>query len=237
MSIAENIARVTERIAAAACRAGRQPEDITLVAVSKTFGADAIAEAYRAGLRTFGENRVQEFAEKAPHLRELGILDSGEWRMIGHLQSNKAGKAVELFNAVDSVDSVHLAERLSASAEKLGRTLAVLIEINIAGEEQKSGVAQDSPVLDALLAAAPRLTNIRILGLMTVPPWSEDAEASRPYFRRLRELRDQIAARHLPAVAMDVLSMGMSNDFEVAIAEGATHVRIGTAIFGKRTKL
>jgi len=232
--IANNIAQVQERITRAAWRTGRSPGEITLVAVTKTFPTEVIADAYAAGLRIFGENRVQEFAGKAPRLAKLGV--SAEWHMIGHLQSNKAAKAAELFHAVDSLDSVALAEKLNSAAEKLDRTLDALIEVNIGGEEQKSGVSPDSAELEQLLTAAPRLSNLRVRGLMTVPPWSEDAEASRPYFRQLRELRDQIAARRLPGLAMDVLSMGMSNDFEVAIAEGSTCVRVGTAIFGKRPK-
>jgi len=232
--IANNIAQVQERITRAAWRTGRSPGEITLVAVTKTFPTEVIADAYSAGLRIFGENRVQEFAGKAPRLHELGV--SAEWHMIGHLQSNKAAKAAELFHAVDSLDSVALAEKLNSAADKLDRSLDALIEVNIGGEEQKSGVSPDSAELEQLLTAAPRLSKLRVRGLMTVPPWSEDAEASRPYFRQLRELRDQIAARRLPGIAMDVLSMGMSNDFEVAIEEGSTCVRVGTAIFGARPK-
>lgn len=236
MDIAENIARVRQRIADAARRAGRPEDAITLLAVSKTFPAEAIAAAHAAGVEVFGENRVQEFGEKVARLRELGVYDHARWHMIGHLQSNKAARAAELFTAVDSVDSLHLAEKLNAAAGKLGRTLDVLIEINIAGEAQKSGIAAEAAELEALLEAAPRLAHLRVRGLMTVPPWSADAEASRPYFRQLRALRDHLAARRLPGVAMEVLSMGMSNDFEVAIEEGATSVRVGTAIFGRRVK-
>ena len=156
--------------------------------------------------------------------------------MIGHLQSNKAAKAAELFNAVDSVDSLRLAEKLNAATQKGNKRLSVLIEINVGGEAAKSGVAPDSPELEQLLAAAPQLTALQFCGLMTIPPFTEDPQQARPYFRRLRELRDQIAARHLPAVNLNVLSMGMSHDFEVAIEEGATCVRIGTAIFGARPK-
>ncbi len=155
--------------------------------------------------------------------------------MIGHLQSNKAGKAAEIFHAIDSLDSVKLAERLNAAAEKLGKTLDVLIEINVGGEAAKSGIAPDSPELENILAAAPEWKHLRIRGLMTVPPFTEDPEGARPYFRQLRELRDGLAARNLPAVKLDVLSMGMSHDFEVAIEEGSTCVRLGTAIFGTRT--
>ena len=203
------------------------------MAVSKTHPPERIREAYAAGLRLFGENRVQEFAGKAAALADLA---GAEWHMIGHLQTNKAGKAAELFGAVDSVDSVKLAEKLDAAARSLGKKLAVLIEINVGGEAAKSGVAPDSPELEELLLAAPRLEALEFRGLMTVPPFTDDPEGARPYFRKLRELRDAIAARKLPAVGMDVLSMGMSHDFEVAIEEGSTCVRVGTAIFGERTK-
>ena len=233
MSIAENIARVRERIAAAARRAGRNPDDITLMGVSKTFPPESIREAYAAGLRVFGENRVQEFAGKVDSLRDLR---DAEWHLIGHLQTNKASKAAELFDAVDSVDSVRMAEKLNLSAASVGKTLAILIEINVGGETAKSGVAPDSDELERILQGAPRWGDLKILGLMTVPPYTEDPEGSRAYFRRLRLIRDGIAARGLPKIGMEVLSMGMSHDFEVAIEEGATCVRVGTAIFGRRTR-
>jgi PLP dependent protein len=238
MSIAENIAQAQERIAAAARRAGRTPEEITLMAVSKTFSVERIREAYAAGLRVFGENRVQEFAAKADALRDLHDV---EWHLIGHLQTNKAPKAIALFDSVDSVDSVRLAEKLNTFAESAGNTLSVLIEINVGGEDAKSGVAlrsgeQDPVELEQILQAASRLGNLKIRGLMTVPPYTEDPEGSRSYFRRLRQIRDRIAARKLPRIEMDTLSMGMSHDFEVAIEEGATCVRVGTAIFGERAK-
>jgi pyridoxal phosphate enzyme (YggS family) len=233
MSVAENIARVRDRIAAAAKRAGCDPDEITLMGVSKTFPVASIVEAYAAGLRLFGENRVQEFAAKASAVRKL---PDAEWHMIGHLQTNKAAKAAELFDAVDSVDSVRMAEKLNASAEGLGKTLSVLIEINVGGEEAKSGVAPDSDELDQLLLGAPRWPSLKILGLMTVPPYADDPKGSRPYFQQLRETRDEIAARRLPNIVTEVLSMGMSHDFEVAIEEGATCVRVGTAIFGERTQ-
>ncbi len=233
MSIAENIARVRERVEAAARRAGRDPASVTLMAVSKTVPAPVVREAYAAGLRVFGENRVQEFSGKAGELRDLV---QAEWHLIGHLQSNKASKAAELFSAVDSVDSLRLAEKLNSAAEKLGRRLPVLIEVNVGGEAAKSGVAPDSAELEELLRGADRLPSLAFQGLMTVPPWSEEAEPARPYFRQLRQLRDRIAARQLPAVGMDALSMGMSHDFEVAIEEGSTCVRVGTAIFGARKK-
>jgi pyridoxal phosphate enzyme (YggS family) len=236
MSIAENIAQVLERIAAASLRANRNSNGITLMGVSKTFPAERIREAYAAGLRVFGENRVQEFAGKANALRDLR---DAEWHLIGHLQTNKAAKAAELFDAVDAVDSVRMAEKLNAFAESGGKTLSVLIEINVGGEKEKSGVAlysdkSGSDELERILQGAPRWSNLRIDGLMTVPPYTENPEGSRPYFRQLRQIRDSIAARGLPGVGTAVLSMGMSHDFEVAIEEGATCVRVGTAIFGER---
>jgi PLP dependent protein len=231
VSISENIARIQEQIAAAANRAGRPQEGIALMAVTKTHPAEKIREAYEAGLRLFGENRVQEFAGKAA---DLANLAGAEWHMIGHLQTNKAGKAVELFGAVDSVDSVKLGEKLNAAAQSVGKKLPVLIEINIGGEEAKSGVAEDSAELEDLLQAASRLESLSFRGLMTVPPFTDDPEGARAYFRKVRKLRDKIAARKLPAISMDELSMGMSHDFGVAIEEGSTCVRVGTAIFGER---
>jgi pyridoxal phosphate enzyme (YggS family) len=233
MSISANISSVQERITAAARRAGRNLDDVILMAVSKTQPPERINEAYGAGLRIFGENRVQEFAGKAQALRDL---NAAEWHMIGHLQTNKAAKTAELFRAVDSVDSLKLAEKLDAAARTLGRKLDVLIEINVGGEAAKTGVTSDSPALDELLIAAPRLEALVFRGLMTVPPFTRDPQGARPYFRKLRELRDRIAARKLPAVGMDQLSMGMSHDFEVAIEEGSTGVRVGTLIFGERTR-
>jgi pyridoxal phosphate enzyme (YggS family) len=234
MSIAENIARVQERIAAAAQRAGRNPDEITLMGVSKTFPVESIREAYAAGLRVFGENRVQEFAGKADALRDLS---DAEWHLIGHLQTNKAAKAAELFDAVDSVDSVRMAEKLNAFAESSGKTLSVLIEINVGGEQAKSGIAPAAHELEQILQGAPQWGNLKIHGLMAVPPYTEDPEGSRAYFRQLRQIRDRIAVRALPKIGMAVLSMGMSHDFEVAIEEGASCVRVGTAIFGVRAKL
>jgi PLP dependent protein len=233
MSIAKNLAEVRERIAVAARHSGRRPEDIALMAVSKTFPAERIREAYDAGQRLFGENRVQEFATKIDALR--GLRDA-EWHLIGHLQTNKAAKAAELFGGIDSVDSLRLAQKLDASAQQLGKKLTVLIEINVGGEAAKSGVAPESRELDQLLLAAPELEYLDFRGVMTVPPFTDDPFEARPYFRKLREFRDQIAVRRLPAVDMHVLSMGMSHDFDVAIEEGSTCVRVGTAIFGERTR-
>lgn len=234
MSIADNLSQIRERIAKAAVRAGRTPEEITLMAVSKTFPAERIEEAYAAGQRIFGENRVQEFEDKSPALRKL---EGAQFHLIGHLQSNKAAKAAELFGCIDTVDSVRLAKRLNDAAGRLQRKLPVLIEINSGGEEQKSGVAPVSLELEQLLTAAPEFQHLRICGLMTIPPWSEESEHARPFFRMLRQIREDLAKRNLPCVGLDVLSMGMSHDFEVAIEEGSNQVRIGTAIFGRRTKL
>ena len=234
MSVSENIAAIQERIAAAARRAGRRSEDIALMAVTKTHPPERIREAHAAGLRLFGENRVQEFAGKAAALADLA---GAEWHMIGHLQTNKASKAAELFSAVDSLDSMKLAEKLDAAARGSNKKLSVLIEINVGGEAAKSGAAPDSRELEELLLAAPRLEALEFRGLMTVPPFTDDPEGARPYFRKLRALRDAISARKLPGIAMHMLSMGMSHDFEVAIEEGSTCIRVGTAIFGERAKV
>jgi pyridoxal phosphate enzyme (YggS family) len=233
MTIASNLATIRERIDRATARAGRNPGDVALMAVSKTQPATNIIEAYHAGQRLFGENRVQEFADKFP---ALSALADAKFHMIGHLQSNKTAKAAEIFHAVDSIDSAKLALRLNDAAEKLGKTLDILIEINIGGEQAKSGIAPDDPELESILKGAPNWPHLRIRGLMTVPPYTEDPEGARPYFRKLRELRDRLAARQLPSVNLDALSMGMSHDFEVAIEEGSNCVRIGTAIFGTRPK-
>ena len=231
MTIASNLAAIRDRIAQAAQRAKRNPADIALMAVSKTQPAANIIEAYAAGQRLFGENRVQEFADKFPQLADL---HEAELHMIGHLQSNKTAKAAEIFHAVDSIDSAKLAQRLNDAAQQLGKSVDVLIEINIGGEQAKSGIAPNSPELESVLTQAPNWKCLHIRGLMTVPPFTEDPEGARPHFRQLRELRDRLAERNLPSVTLDVLSMGMSHDFEVAIAEGSTCVRIGTAIFGTR---
>lgn len=203
------------------------------MAVTKTHPPEHIREAYEAGIKLFGENRVQEFAGKAEALRDL---KNAEWHMIGHLQSNKAAKAAELFGAVQSVDSLRLAQRLNAAAQELGKKPTVLVEINVGGEAAKSGIAIGSEELQEILQAAPGLEHLEFRGLMTVPTFTEDPEQARPYFRKLCQLRDAIASRKLPAVRMDVLSMGMSHDFEVAIEEGSTCVRVGTAIFGERPR-
>ena len=233
MSVVENVAEVQERIAKAARRAGRDPVDISLMGVSKTVPPDAIREVYAAGVRLFGESKVQEFAGKVGALSDLR---DAQWHMIGHLQSNKAAKAAELFSAVDSVDSLRLAEKLNSAAGQLGKKFDVLIEINVGGETAKTGVAPDSRELVEILQGASCLDNLQFRGLMTVPPFTDDPQGTRLFFRKLRELRDQIAARRLPSLGMDVLSMGMSHDFAVAIEEGSTCVRVGTAIFGERQR-
>ena len=231
MSVAENIARIRERIADAARHAGRKPEEIALLAVSKTFPPELIREAHAAGQRLFGESRIQEFAAKADRLRDLADVN---WHMIGHLQSNKTAKAAQLFSAIDSIDSLRLTRRLNESAREQGKQLPVLIEINVGGEAAKSGLAADSAELEQILRAAPQFEHLEIRGLMTVPPFGEDPAEARPFFRKLRQLQARIAERHLAQVSMDALSMGMSHDFEVAIEEGSTCVRVGTAIFGER---
>jgi pyridoxal phosphate enzyme (YggS family) len=231
MSTAENISRVRERVVATAQRSGRRPEEINLMAVTKTVSPPRILEAYDSGIRLFGENRIQEVAGKIETLRSLR---DAEWHMIGHLQTNKATKAAELFGHIDSVDSVRLARKLNTAALELGKKLPVLIEINIGGEEAKSGVAPDSAELQELLNSAPDLSFLEFRGMMTVPPFSKSPEESRPYFCKMRELFHQIGRRRLAAFHFEVLSMGMSHDFEVAIEEGSTCVRIGTAIFGER---
>jgi pyridoxal phosphate enzyme (YggS family) len=231
MPISERIARVRQRMEDAAKRAGRNASDVTLMGVTKTQPSEVIREAYQAGLRVFGENRVQEFQEKSELIADL---HGAEWRLIGHLQSNKAAKAAGLFNGVDSVDSLRLAEKLNEAAQKLGHRLQILIEVNIGGEEAKSGVAPVSREFEELLRAAPRLESLEFRGLMTVPPFLQNSEDVRPFFRTLRGIRDELATRKMPRVGIDVLSMGMSHDFEIAIEEGSTCVRVGTAIFGAR---
>jgi pyridoxal phosphate enzyme (YggS family) len=235
MPVAENIARVRERMKAAATRAGRNVDEVSLMAVTKTVSPELIRAAYQAGLQVFGENRVQEFAEKVDSLRDLS---NAEWHMIGHLQTNKAAKAAELFAAVDSIDSLRLAQKLnSAAQQQTAKRLEVLIEINVGGEVAKTGVAPESPDLEEILQSVPSLHHLEIRGLMTIPPFTNDPQESRPYFRRLRELQKQISDRALTGVSMNVLSMGMSHDFEIAVEEGSTCVRLGTAIFGERRML
>lgn len=226
MSIAENIARLKDEIARACAKAGRNLADVELMAVSKVHPAEAILEAYAAGQRLFGENRVQEFQEKSPHVTGL---QGARFHLIGPLQSNKTNKAAELFDAIDAVDSLKIAQRLDNAAKPLSKKLPILIEVKLSHEESKHGIAPAE--LHSLLDAMSDLEQVKAVGLMTVPPWSEDAETARPYFRELRRLRDEAQKQHS---ALTQLSMGMSNDFAVAIEEGSTCVRVGTAIFGKR---
>jgi len=230
-SIRENLLRVQERICATAQRAGRQAEEITLIGVSKTHPADSIREAYAAGLRHFGENRVQEWEGKQSGIQGLRAA----WHLIGHLQSNKAAKAAKLFDSIDSVDNFVLAQKLNKVRDetKEAARLRVLIEVHIAKEEAKSGAEiEELPVLAEQVAALPMLD---LAGLMCVPPFAENAEEARPYFAQLRELRDGLEKRI--GRGLTVLSMGMSHDFEVAIEEGATEIRVGTALFGARPTL
>jgi pyridoxal phosphate enzyme (YggS family) len=227
--IRANLFRVHERIAAAARKAGRRREEITLIGIAKTQPAEAIRAAYEAGLRHFGENRVQEWEGKRGALGDL----QATWHLVGHLQSNKATRAAGLFHSVDSVDDFALAQRLDRARDRqnAGRKLRVLLEVRVEEEESKSGVkvGEVGEVAEEVVA----LSHLELAGVMCIPPFLEDTEQVRPYFHRLRELRDSLAdkiGRELP-----VLSMGMSHDFEVAIEEGATEVRVGTAIFGSRT--
>lgn len=229
--IATNIAQIRERIAAACGRANRAPDDVQLMAVSKMHPAAALLEAAAAGITLFGENRVQEFATKK---LELTSLTGVTVCMIGHLQTNKARRAAELFDQVHSVDSLAVAEKLNESATSVNKRLPVLLEIKLSHEAAKTGLLPGSPDLEALLDRLPNLPALELRGLMTVPPWDENEEAARPYFRQLHELRDKLAQQH-PRLNFEDLSMGMTNDFEVAIEEGSTIVRVGTAIFGKRS--
>ena len=226
--IASNLAEIRERIARSAARAGRAVEDITLVAVSKTFPPEAIRSAFELGLRQFGENRVQEWESKRAAVADLDAT----WHLIGHLQSNKARRAASLFNRVDSVDSLALAQKLDAAAASEAKRLQVLIEVHQGGEETKSGVPEAD--LPALAGNIVQLQNLELLGLMTIPPYFDKPEQVRPYFQKLRTLRDQVCLQI--GMPLNALSMGMSHDFEIAIEEGATEIRVGTALFGERSK-
>jgi len=230
--IAANLRQIHNRIADACARAHRSPAEVALMAVSKMQPTQAILEAHAAGQRLFGENRVQEFASKHSQLQPSWPLALGPWpsfHLIGPLQNNKTAKAAELFHAIDTIDSLKTAARLNDAAAALRKTLPILIEVKLSPEETKHGLEPEN--LPAFLAALAPFTHLRLSGLMTVPPWNEDAETARPYFQHLRRLRDENIAAH-PTLTQ--LSMGMSNDFAVAIEEGSTTIRIGTAIFGKR---
>jgi pyridoxal phosphate enzyme (YggS family) len=238
-AIAANFERIRERIRLAADRAGRRAEDVTIVAVSKTFPFEAIRAAYDAGLRHFGENRVQEWESKQPRVADLDAT----WHLIGHLQGNKARRTASLFDRVDSVDSLAIAQKLDSAfvgdrtsetdevkTEDRGKRLQVLIEVRLSDEASKSGTADSD--LPSLAEGVAKLAHLRLLGLMTIPPFLDDPERVRPYFSKLRELRDDLAQRL--GCPLPVLSMGMSHDFDVAIEEEATEIRVGTALFGER---
>ena len=221
----ERVDAVVARIEAACRRVGRAPDTVQLVAVAKTYGPEAVAEVARCGLDVIGESRVQEARQKQP------LCPSGlSWHMIGHLQRNKVREAVHLFDMFHGIDSLPLLERLEAMADEAGRRVTACLEVNVSGEAVKHGFAPDA--VPAALATAAGLRRVEVMGLMTIPPFNPDPEAARPYFRRLRELRDAWAADS--GLALDALSMGMSGDFEVAIEEGATWVRVGAALFGPR---
>jgi PLP dependent protein len=231
MSVASNLQRIHNEIVDACARAHRRPEDVALMAVSKVHPAEAILEAHPAGQRLFGENRVQEFAAKRLALPDpCSLIPVPCFHLIGPLQNNKTARAAELFQAIDTLDSLKTAERLHTAASALGKTLPVLIEVKLSPEDTKHGLAPEA--LPTFLDALQPLTSLSVRGLMTVPPWIEDPETARPYFQRLRRLRDENQPRHS---GLTELSMGMSNDFRVAIEEGSTTIRLGTAIFGQRT--
>ena len=226
MSIADNLVQIEDAVGAACRRSGRPRSEVSLMAVSKVHPVEAILEAHTAGQRLFGENRVQEFAGKSA---AVASLPGVQFHLIGPLQSNKTAKAAELFHSVDTVNSLKTAQRLDTAAAALGKRLPILIEVKLSHEESKHGL--DPAGLPEMLDQLGSLGNIVVSGLMTVPPWSDDPETARPYFQQLRRLRDENLSRHASLVE---LSMGMSNDFAVAIEEGSTTVRIGTAIFGRR---
>ena len=226
--IARNLGEVRERIGAAARRAGREPGEITLIAVSKTFGADRVRAAFDAGQRDFGENKVQEALQKIGDTADIQI----RWHLIGHLQSNKVRKAAQPFACIHSIDSIDLLQRVDAGAAEGGATPDILVQVDLAGESTKFGapIAEARRIVDAALACRAA----RLAGLMLLPPWNDDQEQTRPWFARLRELREQWISEGVPRDALAQLSMGMSHDFEAAIEEGATIVWVGTAIFGER---
>jgi len=233
---AENLQRLEEKISQACRRAGRARDEVQLMAVTKTCPAAVVAEASALGLRLFGENRVQEFAGKSAALSPLRqrIDDSVSVHLIGHLQSNKAQRAAELFDGIDSLDSLRLAERINEAAGKLGKRLPVLIEVKLSPEETKAGLDPESFEAAQLLERLPELDNLQLRGLMTIAPFDVPEAETRTCFRTLREFRDRWAAAY-PRLSLDVLSMGMSGDFALAIEEGATRIRVGTALFGART--
>jgi PLP dependent protein len=230
----ERLARVEESILAACRQAGRSPGEVRLMAVSKTHPAEALAEAAAAGVTLFGESRVQEFESKRIRLAELAVHNA-EIHLIGHLQSNKSARAAELFAAVDTVDSLRLAERLNDAAGKLSKKLSILLEIKLSAEPAKTGIGPEDPDLHVLLERLPDLDHLAMRGLMTIAPLDDNPATARACFRSLRSLRDSLAHQH-PRLAFTELSMGMSGDFAIAIEEGSTLVRIGTALFGQRPR-
>jgi pyridoxal phosphate enzyme (YggS family) len=227
--IEQNIRSIREGIAEAAVSCGRLPDDITLLPVSKTFPVESIFQAAESGLRRFGENRIQEAEGKIIHFRKLLAL---EWHLVGHLQSNKAKRAVELFDVIHSLDSVRLASRLDLAAREIGKSISALLQVDLGGEETKFGAPPEQ--VEEILEAASSFACLRVDGLMTIPPFFEDPDKSRPFFAKLRELRDALESRQPGCLGRGHLSMGMSHDFKEAIREGATILRIGTAIFGSR---
>ncbi len=232
MTIAERVARVRERIDAAARRAGRAASDVTLVAASKTVPPEVVLSAHRAGIALFGENRVQEAEAKAAAIESAAEVGAIRWHLIGPLQRNKARRAVALFELIHSVDSVRLGETLDRLGRERGTVVEALLEVNVGGEASKAGVAPGGAA--PLARALSGRDGLRIRGLMTIPPPVDDPDDARPYFRALRAVAAEIAALRLPGVAMHELSMGMTDDFETAIEEGATMIRVGRALFGPR---
>ena len=226
--IAGNVQRVMETVAEAALKSGRRPETVRLMAVSKLVDADRIRRALAAGVDCLGENRVQEAQSKKDRLAGLDY----EYHLIGPLQKNKVNRAVATFDWIQTVDSLDLARRIDGSSARLGKRVSVLIQVNIGREPQKAGVAEEE--LEELARRLVGLDSISVQGLMAIPPYMDDGEAVRPYFRRLRQWFDRLAGLDLPKLRMQVLSMGMSHDYPVAIEEGSTMVRVGTAIFGRR---
>lgn len=233
--LADNLARLEDSIAAACSAAGRPRSEVELMAVSKTFPAETIVDAVALGLKLFGENRVQEWSQKATELGPKRQSTKCRCHLIGHLQSNKAARAVELFDGIDSLDSLRLAERLNEAADKLGKRLPVLIEVKLSPEDTKAGIDPESDDAARLLEALPDLNSLEAQGLMTIAPWGAPDEVTSACFRSLRQWRDRWAQAY-PRINLDVLSMGMSGDFALAIAEGATRIRVGTALFGKRPR-
>lgn len=226
--ISEHLALISSKIAAAAARAGRKPGEVRIVAAAKGQGREKIEEALAAGIRVIGHNYLQEAYKEVPGK----LLSDAKFHMIGHLQKNKAGKAVELFDVVETVDDAKLAEALNRRAEDLNRTIGVMIQLNLSGEPQKSGITENE--VERLAAAIRELPSIKLLGLMTMPPFFDDPDRARPYFAHLRDLREKLMGSGILSSEMNDLSMGMSGDFEVAVEEGATLVRIGTMLFGSR---